>query len=73
MSLEKGPPSPVSERGLRVGLIFALASERLVVFYEHGQWLTEAQGATLAADWLGRSGRSLPAGERKRLDRKSVV
>jgi hypothetical protein len=58
------PPTP---RGIRVALIFALAAERLSAYYEHGQWLTEAQGATLAADWLARSKNSLPLGERRQL------
>lgn len=58
------PPTP---RGLRVALLFALAAERLSTYYEHGLWLTEAQGATLAADWLARSKNSLPLGERRRL------
>lgn len=57
----------ISERGTRVALIFALAAERLSAFYEHGQWLTEAQGASLAADWLTRSKRSLPLNERRQL------
>ena len=35
-------------------LVFALAAERLSIWYEHGQWPTEAQGASLAADWLSR-------------------
>ncbi|MCG2577446.1 hypothetical protein LZ012_10620 [Dechloromonas sp. XY25] len=58
------PPSP---RGQRVALIFALAAQRLSDYYEHGQWLTEAQGATLAADWLARSKNNLPLAERRRL------
>jgi len=58
------PPTP---RGIRVALIFALAAERLNAYYEHEQWLTEAQGATLAADWLARSKNSLPLGERRQL------
>jgi hypothetical protein len=48
-------------------LIFALVAERLTAYYEHGQWITEAQGATLAADWLSRSKRSLPLEQRKHL------
>ena len=40
---------------LLMALLFALAAERLSAFYEHGQWMTEAQGATLAAQWLSRS------------------
>ncbi|NJD24366.1 MAG: hypothetical protein FIB06_03065 [Betaproteobacteria bacterium] len=59
--------TPPSERGLRVALIFALAAHRLSAFYEHGQWLTDAQGATLAADWLTRSKNTLPLAERRHL------
>ncbi len=58
------PPTP---RGLRVALLFALAAQRLSDYYEHGQWLTDAQGATLAADWLARSKNSLPLNERRHL------
>ena len=58
------PPTP---RGIRVALLFALAAHRLSAYYEHGQWLTEAQGATLAADWLTRSKNSLPLAERRQL------
>ncbi|MBI2307325.1 MAG: hypothetical protein HYU78_08480 [Rhodocyclales bacterium] len=57
----------MSERGTRVALIFALAAERLSAYYEHGQWLTEAQGASLAAEWLARSKRTLPLADRRRL------
>lgn len=52
---------------MRVALIFALAAERLSAFYEHGQWLSEGQGATLAADWLGRSRLNLALAERRHL------
>ena len=58
------PPTP---RGIRVALLFALAAHRLSAYYEHGQWLTEAQGATLATDWLARSKNNLPLAERRRL------
>ena len=58
------PPTP---RGIRIALLFALAAHRLSAYYEHGQWLTEAQGATLAADWLTRSQNSLPLAERRQL------
>lgn len=67
MSWEPSSPAPISERGTRVALIFALAAERLTAYYEHGQWLTEAQGASLAADWLSRSKRNLPLAERRQL------
>ena len=59
--------TPISEKGERIALVYALAAERLTLFYEHDQWLTEAQGASLAADWLARSKRSLPLAERKLL------
>jgi hypothetical protein len=58
------PPTP---RGMRIALIFALAAERLTAFYEHGQWLTEAQGASLAADWLSRSKSAWPLAERRQI------
>ena len=67
MAWEPKPQSFTSERGLRSALIFALTAERLSLYYEHGQWLTDAQGASLAADWLARSRQSLPQAERKRL------
>ena len=57
----------ITDRGLRVGLIFALAAERLSAYYEHHQWLTEAQGASLAADWLRRSKLSIEFKERRQL------
>jgi len=55
------------DRGSRVALIFALSAERLSLFYEHHQWLTEAQGIHLAANWLARSTRSLPRSDLKSL------
>jgi len=67
MSWEPTAPAPISERGTRVALIFALAAERLTAYYEYGQWLTDAQCASLAADWLSRSKRSLPLAERRLL------
>lgn len=48
-------------------MIFALCAERLSGFYEHGQWLTAAQGSSLVANWLARSGRSLAMDERRQL------
>lgn len=55
------------DRGGCVALIYALVAERLSVHYEHGQWLSPSQGATLAAEWLSRSKRQLPLAQRKRL------
>ena len=48
-------------------MVFALVAERLSAFYEHGQWLTDAQAATLAAGWLARSGRAMPLEQRRQL------
>ena len=59
--------TPPTAHGLRVALLFALAAQRLSDYYEHGQWLSEAQGATLAADWLARSKNSLPLAERRQI------
>ena len=67
MTWEKPASPSMTERGMRVALIFALAAERLTAFYEHAQWLTEAQGASLAADWLSRSKNKLPLNERRQL------
>ena len=60
-------PPPADSRGSRAALIFALTDERLSLWYEHGQWPTAAQGATLAADWLARTRRNLPLAERRHL------
>ena len=67
MTWEKPASPAITERGMRVALIFALAAERLTAFYEHARWMTEAQGASLAADWLARSKIKLPLGERRQL------
>jgi hypothetical protein len=67
MNRDDAPPLPASARGTQIALVFALVAERLTTYYEHGQWLTEAQGASLAADWLNRTKRSLPLADRKRL------
>ena len=63
--------TPEDERGVLAALIFALVAERLSVFYEHGQWFTRAQGATLAADWLARIKRNLPLSQRQHLSELS--
>ena len=67
MTWEKPASPSMTERGMRIALIFALAAERLTAFYEYGQWLTEAQGASLAADWLSRSKNKMPLAERRQL------
>ena len=55
----------------RKALLFALAAERLSAFYEHGQWMTVAQGASLAALWLSRSKLQLALQERRMLSELS--
>lgn len=65
--MPRSPLSTETDLGTQVALIFALAAERLNAYFEHGQWLTDAQGAHLAADWLARSQRNLPLDERRRL------
>lgn len=60
-------PPPADSRGTRAALIFALTAERLSTWYEHGQWPTEAQGASLVADWLARTTRSLTHAHRRHL------
>ena len=67
MTWEKGSSQSMTDRGMRVALIFALAAERLTIYYEHQKWLTEPQGASLAADWLARSRNRLPLRERQQL------
>lgn len=67
MNWEKASPLPATDRGVQVAMMFALVAERLSVFYEHGQWLTVPQGASLCAEWLARTKRDLPLGTRKRL------
>ena len=64
---ERDEITPESDRGACVALIYALTSERLAVFYEHGVWMTPAQGATRAADWLARSKRNMTLAMRKHL------
>lgn len=67
-----GPNEPSAiEQDPHGALIFALAAERLSVYYEHHAWLTIAQGATLAADWLARSKSKLSSPQRKHLSELS--
>ncbi len=55
----------------RKALVFALTAERLSAYYEHGKWFTEAQGATLAGEWLSRSRLQLALSERRLLSELS--
>lgn len=65
------PVAPILNFDTRKALVFALAAERLSAFYEHGQWITDAQGATLAAQWLQRSKLQLALAERRLLSELS--
>ena len=62
-------PAPIVrlDFNTRKALLFALTAERLSAYYEHRTWLTEAQGATLAAQWLSRSKLQLALAERRLL------
>lgn len=71
MTPDKTPPPPADHRGTQVALIFALVAERLSTYYEHGVWLTPAQGATRAGEWLGRTKRALPLPVRRHLSELS--
>ncbi|CAG2147153.1 hypothetical protein LMG31506_03557 [Cupriavidus yeoncheonensis] len=55
----------------RKALVFALTAERLSAYYEHGKWLTDGQGATLAGEWLSRSKLQLALSERRLLSELS--
>ncbi len=60
-------PPPRIDFNTRKALVFALTAERLSAFYEHGQWMTDAQGATLAGSWLSRSKLQLALSDRRLL------
>ena len=62
---------PTLDLDTRKALLFALAAERLSAYYEHDQWMTVAQGASLATLWLSRSKLQLALSERKRLSELS--
>jgi hypothetical protein len=55
----------------RKALLFALTAERLSAYYEHNQWMTVAQGASIAALWLQRSKLQLPLAQRRVLSELS--
>jgi hypothetical protein len=48
-------------------LLFALATEQMKTWYEHGVWLSTQQGVDLAAQWLYRYRRRLALPVRRRL------
>lgn len=59
--------APLLDFDTRKSLLFALVAERLAAYYEHAQWMTEAQGATLASLWLSRSKMQMAQTERRQL------
>ena len=65
--MEDASTSPETERGICIALIYALVAERLAIYYEHAVWITQAQGATRAAEWLSRSKRNMSLDMRKHM------
>lgn len=63
--------SPSIDRETCVALIFVLVAERISIYYEHEKWITNAQGATLAAAWLSRSKQNMSMAMRKSLSELS--
>jgi hypothetical protein len=55
----------------RKALLFALTAERLSNYYEHDQWMTIPQGATVAGLWLSRNKLTLPLPDRRLLSELS--
>lgn len=53
--------------GARAAAVYALVAHRLSTFYDHGHWITQAQGAALCSEWLMRSKQTLSLAERKHL------
>lgn len=56
-----------SAPGPKVALVYALVAHQLSTYFEHGRWMTTAQGATLCGEWLARRKLTLSASERQRL------
>lgn len=71
MPFQKDLKALETDRGTYIALIFALLAERLSTYYEHHQWVTKSQGASLAADWLARNKRSLTIAKRRGLSELS--
>jgi hypothetical protein len=71
MPLQNNVNTLVTNRGICIALIFSLVAEKLSLYYEHQQWLTQSQGATLAADWLARNKLRLALAVRKELSELS--
>jgi hypothetical protein len=53
--------------GTCAAVIYALVAHRLSTFYDEGYWFTQAQAATLSAEWLSRSDKVMPLADRKQL------
>jgi hypothetical protein len=67
MAREKTSPSPVTDRGIHLVLLFALVAEHLSICYEPRRWPKEARAVSLVTDWPARSGRRLRVDERRQL------
>lgn len=64
-------PQPVLDFATRQAVLFALVAERLSAFYDHGVWMNDRQGASLAASWLSRAKIRLPPEDGRLLARLS--
>jgi len=53
--------------GTSAAVIYALVAHRLSTFYDQGYWITQAQAASLCAEWLMRSMKVMPLAERRHL------
>jgi hypothetical protein len=71
MPLQNDLNSSLPNRGICIALIFALAAEKLSVYYDHQQWITKSQGATLASNWLNRNKLRLELSQRNDLSELS--
>ncbi|QDQ25429.1 hypothetical protein FNU76_03135 [Chitinimonas arctica] len=61
-------PSPAhSDSYVRKSLLFALSAERLTLFYQHDDWISDTQAITLAQLWLERAQFRLSAAELRRV------
>ncbi|HEY9104042.1 hypothetical protein [Chitinimonas sp.] len=61
------PTPPLLDFTTRKALLFALSAQRLALYYEHGVWMTPAQGASQLSDWLSRYQLQMPQTERLQL------
>ncbi len=60
-------PPQITLRGSCIATMYALVAQRLSVYYEHEQNITQTQATTLAAEWARKSGQELALNLRKQL------